>query len=193
MRKSLLPVALGVVLFAGSARAIPVVYASPDGVDRGVVEIVEGSGPTALELWLVDPDSEIFEYLVSFDASAGMSLLDFTPAPNADGLVAIEQVFVGGDGGSFALISGSALAAVAGPVRIGTLLVDPLAQGAELLLAALPGVAAPVYVNQDFDVVPIQTPQLVARVAPVPEPRAALMFASGAALVAFSLRRMLLS
>jgi hypothetical protein len=189
MRKSLLWLAGGLFAFAGSARAIPVVYASLDGTNRGVVEIVEGSGPVTLDLWLAEPDSEIFEYLASFDATTGLALLDFAAAPNADGLVAIEQVFAGGDGGSFALISGSALASVAGPVRIGSLLVDPLASGAELALAVLPGVAAPAYVNPSFDVVPIATPQLVARVAPVPEPRAVASFLAGAALVAFSLRR----
>lgn len=188
MRGWLAGAALLGALSADRALAIPVVYASDDGVNRGVVEIVEGSGPTPLVLWLDDPGQAVFEYLVSFDATAGLALVDFTPAPSGDGLVASEQVFVPGDGGELALISGSALEPVLGPIRIGTLLVDPLAVGAELLLAPLAGVAPPVYVDTEFGLVPIATPQLVARVAPVPEARALLLFAAGAAVVLFSLR-----
>ncbi len=191
MRNSLLAVALLAAAWAGSARAIPVVYASADGVDRGVVALVEGSGPTDLTLWLDDPGGAVFEYLVSFDAGAGLALLDFTPAPSGDGLVAIEQVFEPGDGGALALISGSALQAVLGPIQIGTLRVDPLVAGAALELALLPGVAAPGYVDANFGLVPIPVSQLVARVAPVPEPGAVLLFLGGAGVVAFALRRSL--
>jgi hypothetical protein len=192
-RRWILFALVAVLTSASPALAAPFVFHSPldDGANPGVAEIAAGEGSVALSLWL-DPDgSDFYEYLVSFAADPGFTLISFEPAAIEGAPALVDVVFAPGDGGSLALISGSAFEAHAGPLRIGTLVVSGLSAGAELRLATLPGVARPALVDTDFELVDFENPQTIARVvtSPIPEPRSVALFLVGAAIVAFAVAR----
>jgi hypothetical protein len=180
-----LPVRLVLTLLAvaglsRTARAAPIVYASlpDDGVNHGIVNLPAGSGSVALALYL-DPGEFAFEYLVGFEATAGLLLESFLPE-NASATVNFDAA-----GGTLAL-SESLGDGSANRVRLGSLVVRATLTGGELRLADLPDVAFPALTNAAFELTPIPVPQFLAR---VPEPRALLPVWIAALAAARALRR----
>ncbi len=185
MFRTLYLLTLSLFLPIASANALPAVYDSTgnNGINTGIAQVNSGGSPRALNLFF-DAGKTSFGYLLTLQADLGMELISFTAEPS---LTLVD--FGAGDGGFLNLTGGDTQNGNPGATRLGTLVVRGTAPGRELrLINRDPTGTGPVFVDDTFAFVPIQTPQTIAitigsNSMPVPEPRAWVCFAMGLALV----------
>jgi hypothetical protein len=123
--KLLTPILVSVFL-SNAALATPIVYHSPlnDGESAGVA-VLPLQEEASLNLWW-DPTEVALDYVVSFEASPGLALLDFVPQSSS-------QAFNlgAGDAGYLNVMGGGGFA-FSDPIRVGTLVMLASSPGARL-------------------------------------------------------------
>ena len=161
---------------ASGAAAAPVLFASPTGVNAGVVEIPVGSS-LDLGLWL-DPGQPYYDYSLTLVADSGLDLVSFTPN-------ALEDILFNLDGNTLSLTGGTTETRNE-LLFIGTLATHAASIGGTLVLDAVPPLPDPALVDASLELVPFDVPATIATV--VPEPSLAWLVSLGALAVALRRR-----